>query len=404
MLMPTDSLPPPRSNSWLVLAIFLRLGLTCFGGPVAHLGYFRDEFVARRGWLSERAYAELIALCQFLPGPTSSQVAMAIGLGRSGYAGALAAWVGFTLPSAVLLILFALGISIWDGLAHSGVLQGLKVAAVAVVAQAIWGMGRLFCRDGRRVALMLASAGALLLWPGSATQLLVLLAAALLGWRCLAVDRVAEDDSPPSRINRRAAAVWLGLFVVLLAALPLAVRLWPTTWLHMIDAFYRVGSLVFGGGHVVLPLLQSEVVASGWLDDDRFLAGYGAAQAVPGPLFSFAAYLGALVVDPQSPWLGGLIGLLAIFAPSFLLVFGTLPFWTRLRGRPGAHAALAGVNAAMVGLLLAALCTPILTSAISGWGDIVLAGAALVALAYGRCPPWLVVIACGGAGWLIARD
>jgi chromate transporter len=384
----------------MVFVVFLRLGLTSFGGPVAHLGYFRDEFVQRRRWLSERSYADLVALCQFLPGPASSQVGMAIGLSRAGYAGALAAWLGFTLPSAIALILFALGIAQWGERLPGGLLHGLKVVAVAVVAQAVWGMARGLCTDRKRLSLMALACCAVLLWPGPAAQVGVLLLAALAGLRLFRATEQAEHAPLPIGVGRGAALACLALFLGLLLGLPLLAGLWAQPGVQLFDAFYRAGSLVFGGGHVVLPLLQAEVVPPGWIDNDVFLAGYGAAQAVPGPLFTFAAFLGASLQGGTGGWSGGLLCLIAIFLPSFLLVVGTLPFWEQLRRSARTRAALAGVNAAVVGLLLAALYQPVWTSAIHGAGDFALALLALLALVVWRLPPWLVVLLSGGAGWL----
>ena len=359
-------------SPWSVFLVFLRLGLTSFGGPIAHLGYFRDEFVTRRRWLSERSYADLVALCQFLPGPASSQVGIALGLQRAGYGGALAAWAGFTLPSALLLIVFALGIAQHSEALPTGVLHGLKVVAVAVVAQAVWGMARTLCRGLARVSLMLIAACVALLTTSAWGQVGAIAVAGVAGLLFLTPTPNTEHEALPNQ------------------------------GLALVDAFYRSGALVFGGGHVVLPLLQAEVVAPHWISNDLFLAGYGAAQAVPGPLFTFAAFLGAAMYSPPNGWLGGLICLLAIFAPAFLLVFGALPFWETLRRSPRTQAALAGVNTGVVGLLLAALYHPVLTSAIYTTYDIGLAVLALVALMVWRLPPWLVVIASGGLGWLLS--
>lgn len=387
-------------NPWSVFMVFLRLGLTSFGGPVAHLGFFRDEFVVRRRWLSEHSYGDLIALCQFLPGPASSQVGMALGLSRAGYRGALAAWAGFTLPSAIVLIVFALGIARYgDGMA-AGLLHGLKVAAVAVVAQAMWGMARTLCPDRARITLMAATACVVLLLPTITAQVGVIAAGAALGLMLFKPAAAGAHERLPITVGRRAASMWLGLFFALLAALPLLAQAWPSPALAQVDAFYRAGALVFGGGHVVLPLLQAEVVPSGWVASEAFLAGYGAAQAVPGPLFTFAAFLGASMSSGPSGWLGGLICLIAIFLPSLLLVLGTVPFWEQLRRSTRAQAALAGVNAAVVGLLLAALYDPIWTSAILGPPDFGLALVALVALTAWKLPPWLVVAGCAAAAWL----
>lgn len=384
-----------------VFLIFLRLGLSSFGGPIAHLGYFRDEFVTRRRWLTERSYADLVALCQFLPGPASSQVGIALGLSRSGYAGALAAWAGFTLPSALVLILFALGITSYGDAMSSGVLHGLKVVAVAVVAQAVWGMARNLCPDAPRITIMAAATCFVLLMPTALGQLGVIAIAAIVGLLLFKPLQDTAHDPLPITIGRRVGLLWLTLFFVLLLGLPLLAAVFPGQTLARVDAFYRAGSLVFGGGHVVLPLLQAEVVPAGWVSGESFLAGYGAAQAVPGPLFTFAAFLGASMNDSPSGWVGGLICLLAIFAPSFLLIVGVLPFWERLRRNVRTQAALSGINAAVVGLLLAALYQPVWTSAIHAPQDFGLAVVALVALMFWKLPPWLVVVGSGVAGWLL---
>ena len=388
-------------HPWGVFLVFLRLGLTSFGGPVAHLGYFRTELVERRHWLSERAYVDLVALCQFLPGPASSQVGMALGLLRAGYPGALAAWAGFTLPSAVALILLALGMAQAGDALSSGGLNGLKLAAVAVVAQAVWGMARTLCPDAARRGFMLLAAAWVLLLPSAWAQVGVIALAGGAGWLLFKPATTAPDEPLPLRLNRRAGQAWLALFAFLLVGLPLLVQAVPGPALALADAFYRAGALVFGGGHVVLPLLQAEVVSTGWVSQDTFLAGYGAAQAVPGPLFTFAAFLGASMQHAPSGWVGGLIALVAVFAPSFLLVAGVLPFWEQLRRETRVQAALMGVNAAVVGLLLAALWNPVITSAIHDLADVALATLALVALMRWKQPPWAVVLGCGLAGWAL---
>jgi chromate transporter len=398
-----DDQGDPGRGAWLVFRVFLRLGLTSFGGPVAHIGYFREEFVIRRRWLGERSFADLVALCQFLPGPASSQFGMALGLVRAGYAGALAAWAGFTLPSAVALILFAIGIARFGDAVPAGVLHGLKVVAVAVVAQAVWGMARNLSTGAVKLAITLAAAAVVSFVVSPWTQVGVIVAAGIAGVLLLEPPALALHEPLSTGVSRRAGAAWLALFLVLLAGLPLAARLAPDPAIAMVDAFYRAGALVFGGGHVVLPLLQAEVVPRGWVDEQTFLAGYGAAQAVPGPLFTFAGFLGASMHGAPSGWIGGAIALVAIFAPAFLLVAGALPFWEALRHGARMQAALAGVNAAVVGLLLAALVHPVATSAIRDPGDVALAAVALVALMRWKLPPWLVVAACGAAGWLLDR-
>ncbi|MDP9373552.1 MAG: chromate efflux transporter [Chloroflexota bacterium] len=390
--------PPPRGSALEVLGVATRLGLTSFGGPVAHLGYFREEYVARRRWLDEQTYADLVALCQFLPGPASSQVGIAIGIARAGLPGGLAAWLGFTLPSALALVAFAYGVR-GVGVADAGWLHGLKVVAVAVVAQAVCGMARQLCPDRARATIAILAALAVLAWPTAPGQIAVIVAAGLVGWRFLRAEGAIPPPHARMPVGRRlGAAAWV-VFFGLLLGLPLLRQVAPAPALALFDSFYRVGSLVFGGGHVVLPLLQAEVVPPGWLTDEQFVAGYGAAQAVPGPLFTFAAYLGAARGPEPNGWAGAAVALVAIFLPSFLLVIGALPFWDAVRGRPGFQAALRGINAAVVGLLLAALYTPVWTSAIAGPADFGLALAALGLLMLWRLPPWLVVLltALGGA-------
>jgi chromate transporter len=388
-------------NALAVFLIFLRLGLTSFGGPIAHLGYFREEFVSRRKWLSERSYTDLVALCQFLPGPASSQVGLALGLSRCGYRGAIAAWAGFTLPSAIALLLFALGLSSYGEMLPAGALQGLKIVAVAVVAQAVWGMAKSLCTDVLRISIMAATTCAVLMHPTALGQIIVIVVAAVLGLFIFKSDQIAVHDPLPLKVRRRTGVIFLALFFLLLGSLPLLAELAPSQTIALIDSFYRAGSLVFGGGHVVLPLLQAEVVPSGWVTNETFLAGYGATQAVPGPLFTFAAFLGGSMKISPSGILGGSICLLAIFTPSFLLVVGALPFWEQLRRNARMQTALAGINSAVVGLLLAALFTPVWTSAIHKPQDFALSLVAFVALQFWKLPPWLVVIATGFAGWLI---
>lgn len=378
-----------------VFKTFLKLGLTSFGGPVAHLGFFRDEFVVRRRCLQDEAYADLVALCQFLPGPASSQVGIGIGLSQAGLRGGLAAWVGFTLPSALALILFAYGVTGLDAATgDASWLHGLKVVAVAVVAQAIWGMAKTLCPDRPRGTLAILAAMLTLAWPGVGGQLTAIAGGALLGLACLKHAGPANHEPQLFAISKRVAIVCLGLFFLLLLALPLAARNGSHA-LALVDSFYRSGSLVFGGGHVVLPLLQAEVVNPGWISNDLFLAGYGAAQAVPGPLFTFSAYLGAAQTAAPNGWVGGLLCLLAIFLPSYLLVVGVLPFWDSLRRNHQVRTALLGVNAAVVGLLLAAFYHPVWSSGILSPGDFVLALAAFGLLTLWKVPPWLVVGATG---------
>ncbi|MCY1206684.1 Chromate transport protein [compost metagenome] len=391
-----------RGSVLEVFLAFLKLGLTSFGGPVAHLGYFRTEFVERRKWLDDKRYSDLVALCQFLPGPASSQVGIALGLGRAGWGGALAAWLGFTLPSAVALILFAAGVTHWAGLAQSGAVHGLKVVAVAVVAQAVWGMAKSLCPDRLRAGVAIVAALLVLAVPSAMGQIAAIVAGGVVGRWALQLGHLPAAQHRDHGVSKATGAALLGLFAALLVALPMlaAATDWPP--LSVIASFYRSGALVFGGGHVVLPLLQAGVVPTGLVSNDVFLAGYGAAQAVPGPLFTFAAFLGAAMPGPFGGWVGGLALLLAIFLPAFLLVAGALPFWETLRQRDGVQRAMAGVNAAVVGVLLAALYDPVWTSAIHSKADFGLALAAFGLLVYARLSPVWVVGLAAVAGWLLA--
>jgi chromate transporter len=391
-----------------VLLAFLKLGLTSFGGPVAHLGYFRTEFVERRRWLDDARYTEVVALCQFLPGPASSQVGMALGLRRAGWGGAAAAWAGFTLPSALLLTLLALGAAQSPGLAASGAVQGLKIVAVAVVAQAVWGMARTLCPDAPRAGIAIGAALLVLAMPGAAGQLGAIVLGGLAGWAGWAGIPAAASAQAVAAgpgevgVGRRTGAALLLLFAVLLVLLPVLAAGTASPWLDAVAVVYQAGALVFGGGHVVLPLLEAGVVSPGWVSADMFVAGYGAAQAVPGPLFTFAAYLGAAMAPPLGGWLGALVLLVAIFVPAFLLVAGALPFWEPLRQRKSAQRAMAGLNAAVVGVLLAALYDPVWTSAIHDRIDFALALAAFGLLVVARVPPLAVVALCAAAGWALA--
>jgi chromate transporter len=383
-----------------VFRAFLKLGLTSFGGPIAHLGYFRDELVLRRRWIDEAGYADLVALCQFLPGPASSQVGFALGLLRGGALGACAAWAAFTLPSALALVLFAFGATALEGPLGAALLHGLKVVAVAVVAQAVWGMARTLCPDRERAGIAVAAALIVIFVAGSIGQVAAIVMGALAGlWLCRGAP-APTTGRLTFPVSRQAGAAALALFFVLLTLLPVAATAFPAQALALFDAFYRAGALVFGGGHVVLPLLQAEVVRSGWVSEDAFLAGYGAAQAVPGPLFTFAAYLGAVMRPEPDGVVGAAIALIAVFVPGLLLVVGTLPFWDAVRRRPGAQAALRGTNAAVVGLLGAALYHPVWTSAILSPHDFALALVGFVLLTVWQAPPWLVVAltAAGGVG------
>ena len=377
-----------------VLATFARLGVTSFGGPVAHLGYFRAEIVERRRWIDEQAYADLVGLCQFLPGPASSQTGFALGLMRAGYLGGLAAWAGFTLPSAVLLVLFAYGAPGLSGsAAGAGLLHGLKLVAVAIVAQAVWGMARSLCPDRQRASIATLALVLALSAPTSLGQVGAIVLGGLAGlWFCRAAPGAAGGVPPQMLampVSRRAGICFLALFAALLLLVPLLRGLGMGVVLF--DAFYRSGALVFGGGHVVLPLLRDAVVTPGWMSDSAFLAGYGATQAVPGPLFTFAAYLGATIQGTWGGPIGAMVALVAIFLPGILLLMGVLPFWGELRSRPRAQAALRGVNAAVVGLLGAALYNPVWTSAILSPSDLALALVGFVLLVVWRAPPVLVV-------------
>lgn len=385
-----------------IFGIFLRLGLTSFGGPVAHIGYFREEFVARRRWLDDHAYGDLVALCQFLPGPASSQVGIALGLFQRGIMGAVAAWLGFTLPSAVALVAF--GLTLTHANLDSGAtwLHGLKVVAVAVVAQALWGMSKTLCPDVKRMGIAVVAAVLSMTVSGVVGQIMAMLAGGLVGLFWLASGSALPHTPFPLRLSTRTSLLFLVAFVTGLVALPIAARLSNSGAVHVVDSFYRSGALVFGGGHVVLPLLRSATVSTGWVSEDLFTAGYGAAQAVPGPLFTFAAYLGAISTRSPNGILGAGVALAAIFLPSFFLVIGVLPLWERVRGHPTLQRAMRGINAAVVGVLLAALYDPVWTSAIHSIADFALAAVAFVLLTVWKAPPWLVVALCGvlaGVGW-----
>ena len=401
--MASQQTPGPHSSLGEVLRVFLRLGLTSFGGPIAHLGYFRTEFVERRKWLDEKTYADLIALSQFLPGPASTKVGIAVGFFRAGYAGALTAWAGFTLPSALALVLFAYGVGRFGDALGSGWLHGLKVVAVAVVAQAVLGMMRSLAPDRDRATVAVAAAVIVLAFPTAWGQIGAIILGFAAGVTMLHVNVPADHVSLPLKVGRTAGAVLLTVFFAILLGLPLLIAVVPNHSLQLFEAFYRAGSLVFGGGHVVLPLLQASVVPPGWVSNDAFLAGYGAAQAVPGPLFTFAAYLGAVMGPQPNGWLGATLCLVAMFLPSFFLTIGALPFWDELRRRPATQSALRGVNAAVVGLLLAALYNPVWTSGISSGADFALAVAGFLLLFMWKVPPWLVVVLSAIGGAAIAK-
>jgi chromate transporter len=386
-----------------VLWVSTRLGLTSFGGPIAHLGYFHQEYVKRKQWIDEQSYADLVALCQFLPGPASSQVGIAIGIARARLLGGVAAWLGFTLPSALALIVFGLGIGAFADAAAAGWLHGLKIVAVAVVAQAVWGMARSLAPDRERASLAILATIITLAWSSAVGQLLSIAIAGIAGlvfFRGTASSTVSHLRFPVTK--KTGIASWI-IFFALLTLLPLFRQLAPSHALELFDSFFRVGSLVFGGGHVVLPLLQGEVVEPGWLTNEQFVAGYGAAQAVPGPLFTFSAYLGTVMGPEPNGWPGALLALVAIFLPSFLLVTGALPFWDLLRSMPVFQSALKGINAAVVGLLLAALYTPVWTSAIYSPADFGLGLIAFALLMFWKFPPWLVVVLTAIGGEVLAR-
>lgn len=388
-----------RGSCLEVFLVFLRLGLTSFGGPVAHLGYFRTEFVDRRRWLDDYTFSDLVALCQFLPGPASSQVGMAIGLRRAGWAGMLAAWVAFTLPSALALIGFAMGLAHYGWLSGSAAIHGLKVAAVAIVAQAVWGMGRSLCPDRSRAALAVAAALLTVVLPAALAQIGAVVLGAVIGAAFLQLPARPVLSHAPSGVSRAAGVASLVLFAVLMAGLPLWALISSGALAGQIDGFYRAGALVFGGGHVVLPLLETASVSTGMVSSADFLAGYGAAQAMPGPLFTFAAFLGAMSSGPLSGWAGGLLLLCVIFVPGALLLTAALPFWDTLRRRPGVRNMVAGVNASVVGILLGALYDPVWTSAILGKADFGLALLLFALLVYGRWSPLWVVLLAAVSGW-----
>jgi len=400
---PAPSLPARLAETG---AAFIKLGCVSFGGPVAHLGYFRTEFVEKRRWLNDDAYADLVALCQFLPGPASSQVVFALGMQRAGLAGALLASICFMMPSALLMIGFAYGIASVNDLAHAGWLHGLKLAAVAVVAQAVWGMSKSLCPDRARITLCIAAAALLLVVPGALTQVGVIAAGGAIGWAMYhkeAAPTLIDHGAGGFRTHLIAGGV-LMFFAALLVLLPIVAASTQSRPMAMFDSFYRAGSLVFGGGHVVLPLLRAETVPQGWLSDDQFLAGYGAAQAVPGPLFTFAAFLGTAMStsEKQFAWVNGLWCLLAIFLPAWLLIGGALPFWHRIRSKAWAQASLRGANAAVVGVLLAALYQPVITEGIRDARDVAAAVVGFGALQIWKLPPWAVVLAMAGLGqWVM---
>lgn len=391
-----------KAPLWQMFFSFLKLGCTSFGGPMAHIGFFRTEFVINKGWISERDYFDLVALCQFLPGPASSQVGMAIGMLRQGYTGALVAWLGFTLPSALLMLALAQGLSQYSSLVPAGLLHGLKIAAFAIIAQAVYMMAKTYCLSLRTGAITLFSLLLLNVSTASYWQVLTIAVGALLGISFLTA--AAPSDTPTLLVNisKHAALGWGALFLLLLLGLPFAAAYCQLPLISSIEAFFRAGSLVFGGGHAVLPMLQADFVSSGAVPADSFIAGYGAVQAVPGPLFTFAGFLGASInpeyVNPttgvgmSSGLLGGVIALLAIFAPAFLLLAAVLPFWQTLRAIPWMQQAMAGIGASVVAMMLNTLYHPVWTSTILTPLDLLLAVAALLALHFGKLSAWSLVL------------
>lgn len=392
----TQTRPPPPGTPSETFGAFLKLGLTSFGGPIAHLGYFREEFVTRRGWISERGYADLVALCQFLPGPASSQVGFAIGLMRAGPMGALAAFAAFTLPSAILLLAFAMTAASIDGPVGQGLISGLKIVAVAIVGHAVLGMARNLCPDRERAGIAVLAVAMLAVLPGAVGMIGAIVAGAVAGLLLGRGTASGTEDHLPVPVSRRTGLISLAAFIALLTTLPLLAGIGQG--LAVFDSFYRAGALVFGGGHVVLPLLEAEVVQPGWVSPDSFLAGYGAAQAVPGPLFTFAAFLGAVLEPAPNGLLGAAIALAAIFLPGFLLLLGALPFWDSFRTRPRAQSLMQGANAAVVGILAAALYDPVFTSGVTDMGSFALALGCFVLLASWNAPSWLVVLLAAGGG------
>ncbi|WIE35450.1 chromate efflux transporter [Agrobacterium tumefaciens] len=398
----TEAATPRSGTPGEVFTAFLKLGVTSFGGPIAHLGYFRDELVLRRKWIDEAGYADLVALCQFLPGPASSQVGFALGLLRAGPLGALAAWTAFTLPSAILLLLFAMVAASIEGPVGTGLLHGLKIVAVAVVGQAVWGMAKSLAPDRQRASIALVGIICVVFVAGAFGQILALALGAIAGL-CFCRSEAARQASHLAfRVPKSVGYIALATFALLLAFLPVFAAMAGSQGLSLFDAFYRAGALVFGGGHVVLPLLQSAVISSGWVTEDAFIAGYGATQAVPGPLFTFAAYLGAVVGPQPNGIAGAVIALVAIFLPGMLLLVGALPFWEGFRKHLLAQAAMRGANAAVVGILGAALYDPVWTSAIFMPKDFALALTGFILLTVWKTPPWIVVVICAIGGVLLA--
>ena len=389
-------------NLLTIFAVALRLGLTSFGGPIAHIGFFRQEYVENRRWISETRFSDLVALCHFLPGPTSSQLGIAVGITRGGILGGILAWIGFTAPSAAILIAFGFGVTHFGNILDEQWLNGLKIAAVAVVAQALWGMSTSLTPDKTRVTIAILAAIAILLSPLPFTIVIVIIIAGAFGWYQLRhLVSKAQTDETSFSIPKTVGIASALLFFILLVGLPLANAFFEIDSLAIVDSFFRSGSLVFGGGHVVLPTLEAEVVRKDWVTTEQFVAGYGASQAIPGPLFTFSAYLGTVMETGLGGIPGALIALIAIFLPSFLLVIAILPFWNQLSQAHRFRAALAGINAAVVGILAAALFDPVWTSSIKQPSDFALAAAAFGLLAFWKLPPWLVVVLCAAVGAIL---
>ncbi len=395
--------PAPGSSLSRVAEVFLvalRLGLTSFGGPVAHIGYFRTEYVNRRRWIDDRTFADFLALSQFLPGPASSQLGIAIGTLRAGRIGGFAAWLGFTMPSAVLLILFAYGLSNVDDISDAPWLRGLKIAVVPVVVLAVWSMAKTLAPDRSRSAIVIAASVLMLLTSDAYWQFIAIVAGGAIGWVVLRGE-ASSDAGQTARLGQKTGLALLALFFVLLIGLSVGSETIQNRWLEIFSSFYRSGSLVFGGGHVVLPLLEAEVVETGWVSTDQFVAGYGASQAIPGPLFTFSAYLGSVISFAPALWIGGLFALGAIFLPSFLLMWGGMPLWDRMRSIEGFRNAMLGVNSAVVGLLLAALYDPVWTSSVRNSEDFALALVLFGLLGVLKLPPWAVVGLAAAGGYVI---
>jgi chromate transporter len=375
-----------------VFFIFLKLGCTSYGGPIAHIGFFQEEFVSRRKWLDEKKYADIVSLCQFLPGPASSQIGMTIGQLRAGFFGAVFAWLGFTMPSAIIMILFALGVTNFPEYLNEGILHGFKIAAVAVVAQALWQMSIKLCPDKERMSIAIGSAIFVIFFPVALAQILVILMGAFVGKFFLPQTKILSIEPKENARYPLFSYICIFLFFSILVLSPLIVKFYPLGSLKLFDSFYRVGSLVFGGGHVVLPLLKQEVVSSGWVSNESFLAGYGVAQTIPGPLFAFAAFLGAASSLYPHGWIGGLLALVSVFLPSFLLVLGVYPFWEKFRQNKFLQNALSGINASVVGLLLAAFYNPVWTSAIFNSIDFALLCFLFLLLMFWKIPSWGIVV------------